>query len=129
MIDDMIFQIDFSGDEALYQQLMNYIIVGIATGQIRQGDSLPSVRQMADSIGINMHTVNKAYGQLRQQGFVSIDRRHGAIVDVEKSRELARQELSEALSLALARCTCRKLSREDVHELVDKIYDSYEERE
>ena len=57
----MYIEIDFSSDEALYMQLRNQIILGIATSRFHQGMSLPSVRQMADEIGINMHTVNKAY--------------------------------------------------------------------
>ena len=57
----MIIEIDFNSDEALYMQLRNQIIMGIATSQFHEGDSLPSVRQLADTIGINMHTVNKAY--------------------------------------------------------------------
>ena len=62
----MIVEIDFNSEEALYIQLINQIIIGIATDQIREGDTLPSVRQLADNIGINMHTVNKAYSVLKQ---------------------------------------------------------------
>ena len=61
----MIVEIDFNSEEALYIQLINQIIIGIATDQIREGDTLPSVRQLADNIGINMHTVNKAYSDGR----------------------------------------------------------------
>ena len=49
----MIVEIDFNSEEALYIQLINQIIIGIATDQIREGDTLPSVRQLADNIGIN----------------------------------------------------------------------------
>ena len=52
----MVLKIDFNSDEAIYIQLRNQIIMGIATDVIREGDTLPSVRQMADHIGINMHT-------------------------------------------------------------------------
>ena len=62
----MVIKIDFNSEEALYMQLCNQIIIGIATSQIQEGESLPSVRQLADNIGINMHTVNKAYALLRQ---------------------------------------------------------------
>ena len=44
----MIIEIDFNSDEALYMQLRNQIIMGIATSQFHEGDSLPSVRQLAD---------------------------------------------------------------------------------
>ncbi|MBQ2290399.1 MAG: GntR family transcriptional regulator [Bacteroidaceae bacterium] len=63
----MLIEIDFNSDEAIYLQLRNQIILGIATAQFREGDSLPSVRQLADTIGINMHTVNKAYTVLKQE--------------------------------------------------------------
>lgn len=57
----MMIEIDFSSDEAIYIQLTNQIIMGIATSRLQEGDTLPSVRQLADTVGINMHTVNKAY--------------------------------------------------------------------
>ena len=82
----MIIKIDFQSDEAIYMQLRNQIIMGIATSTLREGDTLPSVRQLADDIGINMHTVNKAYAVLRQEGFVTIDRRKGAVVSLEVSQ-------------------------------------------
>ena len=90
----MVIEIDFNSDEAIYVQLMNQIILGIATSRLREGDALPSVRQLADTIGINMHTVNKAYALLRQEGFVTIDRRKGAViaVDVDKIKALERDE-------------------------------------
>ena len=65
----MLIEIDFNSDEAIYIQLRNQIIMGIATSTIHEGDTLPSVRQLADNIGINMHTVNKAYTVLKQEGF------------------------------------------------------------
>ena len=77
---DMYIEIDFSSDEALYIQLRNQIILGIATNRFHEGDVLPSVRQLADTIGINMHTVNKAYTVLKQEGYVKVDRRKGAVI-------------------------------------------------
>ena len=61
-----LLEIDFNSEEAIYMQLRNQIILGIATSRLQDGDTLPSVRQMAECIGINMHTVNKAYSLLRQ---------------------------------------------------------------
>ena len=53
----MFLKIDFNSDEAIYIQLRNQIIMGIATDMIREGDTLPSVRQMADYIGINIQLI------------------------------------------------------------------------
>ena len=79
----MVIEIDFNSDEAIYMQVRNQIIIGIATSRLQEGDVLPSVRQMANQIGINMHTVNKAYSVLRQEGLVTIDRRKGAVVAID----------------------------------------------
>ena len=74
----MLIEVDFNSDEALYIQLQNQIILGIAMDLIKEGDALPSVRQMADLVGINMHTVNKAYTILKQEGFIRLDRKKGS---------------------------------------------------
>ena len=95
-------QIDFNSDEAIYIQLRNQIILGIATSRIQEGDTLPSVRQLADNIGINMHTVNKAYSVLRQEGLLSIDRRKGAVISIDADKLYAMQELREDLQVILA---------------------------
>ena len=73
--------IDFHSEEAIYIQFCNQIIFGIATNKYHEGDMLPSVRQMAEDIGINMHTVNKAYATLKREGFVQLDRRKGAVIE------------------------------------------------
>ncbi len=122
----MIIQIDFNSDEAIYVQLCNQIILGIATSQFREGEQLPSVRQLADTIGINMHTVNKAYSILQQEGFVKIDRRRGAIIAIDLNKLEALQEAHDMLSVVLARALCKGVSKAEIHELVDKIYEDYE---
>lgn len=121
----MIIEIDFNSDEALYLQLRNQIILGIATSRIREGDELPSVRQLAGDIGINMHTVNKAYAVLKQEGFIKLDRRKGAVIALDADKLRAVEELREELAVILARCICKRISRREVHELVDEIYDYY----
>ena len=124
-VGNVVIEIDFNSDEAIYVQLMNQIILGIATSRLQEGDPLPSVRQLADTIGINMHTVNKAYSLLRQEGFVTIDRRRGAIIAVDENKIKAMEEMKENLIVALAKGCCRNVSREEVHGLIEEIYDEY----
>ena len=121
----MVIEIDFNSDEAIYVQLMNQIILGIATSRLREGDPLPWVRQLADTIGINMHTVNKAYALLRQEGFVTIDRRKGAVIAVDVDKIKALEEMKQNLVVAMARGCCKNVTREEVHALIDEIYDEY----
>ena len=122
----MLIEIDFNSEEALYLQVRNQIIHGIATLQLQEGDELPSVRQMADEIGINMHTVNKAYNVLKREGYISLDKRRGAVIalDVDKLEQL--EEMRRQLRIVLARGCCKNISRSEVHELVDEIFDDYE---
>ena len=118
-------EIDFNSEEAIYLQLRNQIILGIATAKFHEGDSLPSVRQLAELVGINMHTVNKAYTVLRQEGFVKVDRRKGAIIaiDIDKLRTV--EELKKELRVTLAKGSCKNISKEEIYELIDEIYEDY----
>lgn len=118
-------KVDFESEEALYIQLCNQIIMGIATDLLHEGESLPSVRQLAEEIGINMHTVNKAYAVLRQDGFLRLDRRRGAVVALDMDKLRAYAEMKEELALLLARGICKNVSRDEVHALVDQIYDEF----
>ena len=122
----MVIKIDFQSEEALYMQLRNQIILGIATSVIQEGDSLPSVRQLAGDIGINMHTVNKAYAVLKQEGFIQLDRRKGAVIAVSEDKLQALEDMKQQLRMVLARGYCKNITREEVHKLVDEIFHEYE---
>ena len=121
----MILKIDFESEKALYVQLCNQIIRGIATETLHEGDSLPSVRQLADEIGINMHTVNKAYSVLKQEGFLRLDRRRGAVIALDMDKLRAMDEMKDDLALIVARGICRDVGRDQVHALVDELYDEF----
>ena len=128
----MILEIDFNSDEAIYVQLRNQIIMGIAcaefadgiaTETIKEGDPLPSVRQMADNIGINMHTVNKAYAILREEGYLKLDRRKGAVISVEtleKQQELA--SIQENLRMLVAEAVCKGVTEDEMNRLIHDMY-------
>lgn len=123
--ESMLIKIDFNSEEAIYMQLRNQIIMGIATSKINEGDSLPSVRQMADMIGINMHTVNKAYAVLREEGIIHLDRRYGAVVAIDMDRLQALKDMKQQLRVVLAKGRCKNIARSDIHELVDEILNEY----
>ncbi len=120
--DNMYIQIDFNSEEAFYIQLRNQIIIGIATNQYREGDTLPSVRQLAETVGINMHTVNKAYAVLKQEGFIRLDRRRGAVIALDANRLRAMEELAANLQVVLARAVCKGVTEEEVHQMVTEIF-------
>ena len=121
----MFIEIDFNSDQAIYMQLRDQIIMGIASSRFQEGEMLPSVRQLADTIGINMHTVNKAYTVLKQEGYVKVDRRRGVMVAVDIDRMRAIEEIREDLLVTLAKASCKNISGEEVHALIDEIYEDY----
>ncbi len=121
----MMIEVDFNSDEALYLQLRNQIILGIATAQFREGDSLPSVRQLAEVVGINMHTVNKAYTVLKQEGFVKVDRRRGAVIAIDVDKLSTVAEVNEEHREILPKGSCKKITREEMHDLIDESYEDY----
>ena len=121
----MIIKIDFNSEEAIYTQLCNQIIVGIATAELCEGDSLPSVRQLAEEFGIIMHTVNKAYAVLREEGIIHLDRRRGAVIAIDMDKLRAMDEMKRQLRVVLAKGRCKNITKEDVYALVDEIYQEY----
>ncbi|MDR1018393.1 MAG: GntR family transcriptional regulator [Lachnospiraceae bacterium] len=122
----MYIHIDFNSDEAIYMQLYHQIIMGIALQEMKPGDSLPSVRQLAELTGINMHTVNKAYSFLRQDGFLTIDRRRGAVISIEVDKNASLKKLKKSLQPILAKGYCKNITKEDVYRIVDELYGYYD---
>lgn len=124
----MYVRIDFNSDEAIYIQLRNQIIYGIATSQIQVGENLPSVRELADNIGINMHTVNKAYAILKQEGYLTLDRRRGAVIAIDINKLQAMEEMKEDLRVVLAKAFCKNISCDEAHEIVNEIFNEFERK-
>lgn len=117
--------IDFNSEEAIYVQLCNQIIVGIATNKFHDGDSLPSVRQMAENVGINMHTVNKAYSILKREGFLQLDRRRGAIIKVDADKLNVLNNMKKEFGVVVARGICNGVTKNEAHELIDELYTEF----
>ncbi|QAA34441.1 GntR family transcriptional regulator [Clostridium manihotivorum] len=124
----MLIKIDFQSEVPIYLQLKNQIIHGIASGELQPEESLPSVRQMAEDIGINLHTVNKGYNLLKDEGFVTIDRRKGAIVNSIPIRQndKAADSLKEELKNIIAQAYCFGISKDDFINECKKMYCEYE---
>ncbi|SHK02587.1 transcriptional regulator, GntR family [Hathewaya proteolytica DSM 3090] len=123
----MILRIDFDSEVPIYMQIKNQIVEGIAKGTIEDGEELPSVRSLADDIGINMHTVNKAYNLLKEDGYVKIDRRRGAIVSLSLcvSNEKFQQEFRNNLEYYAAECFNRGIDKEDIIKSIEDIFKDF----
>ena len=110
----MIISLDLSSEVPIYQQLRDRIVEGIAEGRLPEGESLPSTRQLAADFGINFHTVNKAYDLLRQQGFVRLNRKTGAVVGPTGSDEAFVADWTARARTLLAEAVAKGVPEGDV---------------
>ncbi|MBO4922275.1 MAG: GntR family transcriptional regulator [Lachnospiraceae bacterium] len=83
----MIIRIDELSDVPIYMQLRNQIVMGISSGELKSGEQLPTVRNLALEMGINTMTVSKAYQLLKTEGYIMTDRKNGARIRTEIKKE------------------------------------------
>lgn len=124
----MLLNIQFESEIPIYQQIKNQIIIGIALGELKLGEGLPSVRQLASDIGINFHTVNKVYSQLKQEGWVIIHRKSGVIINPDLNMGITSEyedTLDELLKIITAEAYLRGFSKDKFLDLIEKNYISY----
>lgn len=119
----MIIELDMNSSTPIYVQLRNQIVMGIGRGELKLGESLPTVRQLAQDIGVNTMTVNKAYQILKTEGYIKIDRRHGAIVSDNIDMDIVfREKLENELELLLAEAAINGIDKRDFLSMCNEIY-------
>lgn len=119
----MIIELDMNSSTPIYVQLRNQIVMGIGRGELKLGESLPTVRQLAQDIGVNTMTVNKAYQILKTEGYIKIDRRHGAIVSDNIDMDIVfREKLENELELLLAEAAINGMDKRDFLSMGNEIY-------
>lgn len=114
----MLFRIDSASSEPLYTQLATQVRQGIARGELAAGERLPSARDLAESLDLNVHTVLHAYQDLRDDGLVDLRRGRGAVVtdrasaDYQALRAAVAAVAQEARALRLSPDTALALLKE-----------------
>lgn len=127
----MLLKLDFESEIPIYIQLRTQIIEGIATGILAPGEALPSVRQLASDLGINLHTVNKAYNLLKQDGFILVHRQKGVVVNPgegPKVTEEYKSQLAAALNPIIAEALCRGMNTEEFGSICNNIFSELKKR-
>ena len=121
----MILQLDFESPIPLYEQLRIQIIKGMATGELAPAERLPSVRQLAVDLGINLHTVNKAYSQLHREGFIIIHRQKGVTVNPQQKPGVTddyTKSLKKKLWPHIIEAFCRGMQEEEFAAVCREVY-------
>lgn len=117
----MILNFDFHSDVPIFMQIRNQIVIGIAEGKLKPGEQLPTIRALADESGINMMTVSKAYQILKQEGYITTDRRSGARVAL-KDDKAVNEKTMQQLRLAVSELRLSGMKEEEILSLVSGLY-------
>ncbi len=111
----------FHSDVPIVMQIRNQIVIGIAEGKLKPGEQLPTIRALADESGINMMTVSKAYQILKQEGYITTDRRSGARVAL-KDDKAVNEKTMQQLRLAVSELRLSGMKEEEILSLVSELY-------
>lgn len=125
----MFIKIEMDSDVPIYTQLTNGLVEGIANGALQPGASLPSVRSLAADLGINMHTVNKAYHELEKKEIVRIIPKSGAVVNTPSLDESARIRVKTFMRPVIAEALAVGLSEMEIHLLATELICKIKEEE
>jgi GntR family transcriptional regulator len=116
----MYITIDETDRRPIYRQVADEIKALIAQGELREGATLPPVRQVAADLGVNLNTIAAAYRELQKEGLVKVRHGSGALVS---SRRIARQsdaELRKTLRASLAHLALAGLPRAEISAIVNE---------
>ena len=124
-----MFTLDSRSKQALYQQIMDQIVLLVSTGVLDIGDQLPSIRELASSLGINPNTVARAYSELEQKGIINTVPKVGAFVaDISLTKEI-KEEAKTALADLFTQYLMLGLTEDEIRSLVEEALANVENKE
>ncbi|ATW23774.1 GntR family transcriptional regulator [Candidatus Formimonas warabiya] len=121
----MLLTIDLASDQPIYLQIRNGVVEGIANGKLKDGDMLPPVRMLASELGVNLHTVNKAYKMLKLGGFVKMVRNRGTVISLGGSGRDSKdfmEAATETLRNIVSEAITRSIGREQLIGIINRLY-------
>ena len=122
----MLLRFDFESTIPIYLQLRNQVVIAIAEGKLAPGEQLPTIRALAEESGINMMTVSKAYQLLKQEGYITTDRRSGTVVKPHTEGHTISPDSLQALRLCVSELRLAGVSCEEMLALCQQLYEEGE---
>lgn len=114
----MFLTVDASDTRPLYKQVIDGVKALIARGDLRPGMTLPSVRQVAGDLGVNLNTIAFAYRELQEEGFLTVRHGAGAVVSSQRSRGIDESELRKPLRTALTQLVLAGIGDREIAAIV-----------
>ena len=115
----MLLRVDGSSPIALYEQIAAGIRRAIADDTVARGERLPPAKELAASLDVNMHTVLRAYSDLREEGLIELRRGRGAIVRAGRTGSAGIHHLVSGLAEEAQR---QGVGLAEVIEMLEKEY-------
>lgn len=122
----MLLKFDFGSSVPIYLQLRNQVVIAIAEGKLAPGEQLPTIRALAEESGINMMTVSKAYQLLKQEGYITSDRRSGTIVMPRTGRGVPSEDTLHTLRLCISELRIAGVGCEELLKMCQQMYEEGE---
>jgi GntR family transcriptional regulator len=127
----MFIKISFTSGIPTYLQIVEQVKYAAASGSLRPGDALPSIRILAEQLRINRNTVAKAYAELEHQGVIEIVQGKGAFLSSQVSPFNGRIQasvLNEAIDSVIVQAHHFQISRERLLERIHQRLDEFEKK-
>ena len=106
----MFLTLDTEDSRPIYQQVVDGVKALIASGDLKEGMSLPPVRQVARDLGVNLNTIAIAYRQLQEEGFVLVRHGAGAVISSRRGPDVEENVLRKQLRTPLTQLVLAGLS-------------------
>lgn len=122
----MNLRIESKSGVPIYEQIVKQLKEEIIKGGLKEGEGLPSIRSLAADLKISVITTKRAYEELEQEGMIYSVPGKGFFVDNPDLEYLAEKEVQgveQELSSMLIKCRKAGLSKEDVKELVELLWE------
>ncbi len=128
----MVFQINFKSGKPVYLQLVDQVKAAVASGAIRPGEPLPSIRPLAEELKVNRNTIAKAYGEMESQGIIETQAGRGCFVSANHSplkKEARHRLLVQEIDQAVIQAHHLQVPRDEFLRLVHERFDVLEEKQ
>jgi GntR family transcriptional regulator len=127
----VIFHIDFKSGKPVYLQLVDQVKVAAATGALRAGEALPSIRPLAEQLRVNRNTIAKAYAELEARGIIATAQGRGSVLLPNHSslkKDARRKVLADVLDAAVVQAHHTQTSRDEFLALAEERFDALERK-
>lgn len=127
----MRFELNFKSAKPVYLQVVDQVKAAVASGAIRPGDGLPSIRPLAEQLRVNRNTVAKAYTELEHQGVITTETGRGCFISSAASplnKDARLRLVAEEVDQAVVQAHHLQIPREEFVQLADERFTAFEDR-